>query len=276
MILVHGLLVQGSEAAAAKAEGSPKAEGRTGHVHKDSSSSLIEGAPQGSEPLLSQSGVCQGDPCGMLVFCLALQTPLEQTQQLHPQTRVLAFDDDHYLQGPPRHAAAAGHSLRDLGATIGLYMQLPKCSVYGHDTAAAEEVAQELGIGHAKAGMMACGTPLGTPAFITPFLAAHTGRTCSLVDALLALPVATQDRFLFFRSSLQPCLDCLTCTVSWPLLQDHVYRLETTLLDAAYSLMHRPCAAGSPEDDQLALPLCHGGSGFRRWPPKRPYCQQQP
>jgi hypothetical protein len=143
-------------------------------------------------------------------------------------------------------------------------MQLPKCSVYGHDTVAAEEVAQELGIGHAKAGMMACGTPLGTPAFITPFLAEHTERTCSLIDALLALPLATQDRFLVLRSSLQPRMDHLSRTVSWPLLQDHVRRLENALLDDAYSLMHRPRAAGSPEDDQLALPLRHGGFGFRR------------
>jgi hypothetical protein len=127
----------------------------------------------------------------MLVSCLALHTPLEQTQQLHPQTRVLVFADDCYLQGPARHAAAAFHSLRDLAATICLHMQLPKCSVYGHDAVAAEEVAQELGIGHAKAGMMACGTPLGTPAFITPFLAEHTEGTCSLIDALLALPLAT-------------------------------------------------------------------------------------
>jgi hypothetical protein len=225
---------------------------------------FVRGAPQGSEPLLSQSGVRQGDPCGMLVFCLAFQTPLEQTQQLHPQTRVLAFADDCYLQGPPRHAAAAFHSLRDLAATIGLHMQLPKCSVYGHDTVAAEEVAQELGIGHAKAGMMACFTPLGTPAFITPFLAEHTERTCSLIDALLALPLATQNRFLVLRSSLQPRMDHLSHTVSRPLLHDHVSRLENALLDASYSLMHRPHAAGSPEDDQLALPLRHGRFVFRR------------
>jgi hypothetical protein len=198
----------------------------------------------------------------MLVFCLALQTPLEQTQQLHPQTRVLAFADDCYLQGPPRHAAF--HSLRDLSATIGLHMQLPKCSVYAHDTVAAEEVAQELSIGHAKVGMMACGTPLGTLAFIMPFLAEHTERTCSLIDALLALPFATQDWFLVLSSSLQPRMDHLSRTVSWPLLQDHVCRLENKLLDTAYFLMHRPRAAGSPEDDQLALRLRHGGFGFRR------------
>jgi hypothetical protein len=224
---------------------------------------FVRGAPKGSEPLLMQSGVRLGDPCGMLVFCLALQTPLEQTQQLHPQTRVLAFAGDCYLQGPPRHAAAALHYLRDLAATIGLHMQLPKCSVYGHDTVAAEEVAQELGIGHAKTGMMACGKPLGTPTFITPFLAEHTERTCSITAALLALPLATQDRFLVLRSSLPPRMDHLSRNVSWPLFQDQVGRLENTLLDAAYSLMHRPRAAGSPEDDQLALPLRHGGFGFR-------------
>jgi hypothetical protein len=197
----------------------------------------------------------------MLVFCLALQTPLEQTQQLHPQTRILAFADDCYLQGPPRHAAAAFHSLRDLAATIGLHIQLPKCSVYGHDTVAAEELAQELSIGHAKAGMMACGTPLATPAFISPFLADHTERTCTLIDALLALPLATQDRFLVLCSSLQPCMDHLSRTVSWPLLQDHVGWLENALLDAAYSVMHRMRAAGSPEDGQLALPLQYRGFG---------------
>jgi hypothetical protein len=126
-------------------------------------------------------------------------------------------------------------------------MQLPKGCVYGHHTAAAQEVAQELCISYAKAGMMACGTPLGTPAFITPFLAAQTERTCSLIDALLALPLATQDRYLVLRSSLQPRMDHLTCTVSWTLLQDHVGRLKATLLDAAYSLIDRPRAAGSPE-----------------------------
>jgi hypothetical protein len=151
-----------------------------------------------------------------------------------------------------------------LAATIGLHIQLPKCSVYGHATVAAEEVAKELGIGHAKAGMMAWGTPLGTPAFITPFLAEYTERTCSLTAALLALPLPTQDRFLVLRSSLPPRMDHLSHTVSWPLLQAHVGRLENTLLGAAYTLMHRPRAAGSPEDDQLALPPRHGGFGFRR------------
>jgi hypothetical protein len=173
---------------------------------------FVRGAPQGSKPLLSQSGLRQEDQCGMLVFCIALQTHLEHTQQLHPQALFLAFADDCYLQGPPRHAAAAFHSLSDLAATIGLHMQLPKCSVYGHDTVAAQEVAEELGIGHAKAGMMACGTPLGTPAFITPFLAEHTERTCSLIDALLALTLATQDWFLVLHYSLQPCMDHLSHT----------------------------------------------------------------
>jgi hypothetical protein len=129
----------------------------------------------------------------MLVCCLALQTPLEQTLQLHPQKRVLAFADDCYLQGPPRHAVAAFHSLCNLAATIGLHMQLHKCSVYGHDTAAAEEVAQELGICHAKAGLMACSAPLGTPPFIMPFLATQTEWTCSLIDALFALPFRPKD-----------------------------------------------------------------------------------
>jgi hypothetical protein len=57
-------------------------------------------------------------------------------------------------------------------------------------------------------------------------------------------------------------MDYPTRTVSWTLLQDQVGRLEATLLDAAYTLIHRPRAAGSPEDDQLALPLRQGFFGF--------------
>jgi hypothetical protein len=97
-------------------------------------------------------------------------------------------------------------------------MQLRKCSVYGHDTAAAEVAAQELGISHAKVGLMACGTPLGTPAFITPFLAAQTKRTCCLIDPLLALPHAALDQCLVLCISLQPHMDHLMHTVSWTLL----------------------------------------------------------
>jgi hypothetical protein len=110
----------------------------------------------------------------MLVFCLALQMTLEQNQQLHPQTQVLAFADDYYMQGPRQNAGYAFHSLLNLAAYNVLHMQLPKCSVHGHDTAATKEVAQELGICHAQAGLMACGTPFWTPAFISPFLAAQT------------------------------------------------------------------------------------------------------
>jgi hypothetical protein len=47
-------------------------------------------------------------------------------------------------------STAAFRFLRNLAAAIGDHLQLPKCSVYGHDTAAADEVAQELGISHAR------------------------------------------------------------------------------------------------------------------------------
>jgi hypothetical protein len=48
-----------------------------------------------------------------------------------------------------------------------------------------------------------------------------------------------------------------------PALQYHVCRPKATRIDTAYSLMHRPCAAGFPENDQLPLPLHHGALGFR-------------
>jgi hypothetical protein len=64
-------------------------------TYRHPTSLFVRGIPEGSQPTLSQSSSVQkGDQCGMLVFCLVLQTPLEETQELHPATRVLA-----YLQG---------------------------------------------------------------------------------------------------------------------------------------------------------------------------------
>jgi hypothetical protein len=84
--------------------------------------------------------------------------------------------------------------------------------MYRRETAAAVDVAQELGIRNGQAGLMDRGTPLVAVAFIEPLLAVQIERTCSLIDALLALPLVAQDP-LELRSSLQPCMDHLTCTV---------------------------------------------------------------
>jgi hypothetical protein len=192
----------------------------------------------------------------MLVCCLALQTPLEQTQQLHPQTRVLAFADDCYLQGPPRHAVAAFHSLCNLAAT---------CSCTS--VACIDMTRRPLrrwhrsSAFHAKAGLMACSTPLGTPPFIMPFLATQTEWTCSLIGALFALSTRPQDCHLALRSTLQPrwitsrspCPGPCSKPRSWTL---HTPSCTVRVPQAPPRMTHK--------DDQLALPLRHGGVGFRR------------
>jgi hypothetical protein len=51
---------------------------------------VVRGAPADAPPLTSQSGMRQGDPCGPLLFALALQGPLERVQEAFPDFRVVA------------------------------------------------------------------------------------------------------------------------------------------------------------------------------------------
>jgi hypothetical protein len=129
----------------------------------------------------------------MLVFCLALQTPLERTQGMHPNARVLAYADDCYLQGRPDHVIPSFHTLGDLAAGIDLQMQLPQCSASGWDVTAVDEVAQELHICDAPDDLLVCGTPLGTTAFVAMYLERQATQACGLLDALFALPLSAQD-----------------------------------------------------------------------------------
>lgn len=61
------------------------------------------------------------------------------------------------------------------------------------------------------------------------------------------------------HSSLLPLTAHLSRSVHCNLLHGTAGRLEAKLADALYSLMHRPCILGSPEDKRIALPLRLGG-----------------
>jgi hypothetical protein len=169
-------------------------------TYRQHTSLFVQGASENSQPFLSRSCVQRGNPCGILVFCLALRTTLEQTQELHPAARVLAYVDDRYLQGGPEEVIAAFHTLRNLAAALDLKIKLHKYS-YGRDGAA---VAQEVGIGFAQNGFLACGTLLGAPSFVALFLERQVDQVNELADALLALPLATQDKYLLLPLSHGP------------------------------------------------------------------------
>jgi hypothetical protein len=133
---------------------------------------------------------------------LALQGPLEQVAEMDLASP-LAYADDNFLQGAPEPTMWAFHALVALAEPLGLQVQLGICAVYSVDTRAETSVANQLGVRHAPNGLLAAGTPVGTPAYQAAQADRCADRACSLMDDLHALPVADQVRWILLQGSLQ-------------------------------------------------------------------------
>jgi hypothetical protein len=208
--------------------------------------------------------VRQGDPCGPLLFALALQGPLERVRDAFPD--VVAYADNVHLQGPPEAAIEAFRLLVTATAPIGLTPSLPKCAAYAQSAATSLAVASALGIVHRLESLVAAGTPLVSDAIVEDDARSRAETVASLVTALASLPLGRQDKFLMLRSSLQARLTHLTRITPWSRLSSHVAAAERWVLLAALDLVEPPPPAdmqSDPEVAQLALPLRSGGFGLR-------------
>jgi hypothetical protein len=117
--------------------------------------------------------------------------------------RPLAYADETFLQGAPEPTMRAFQALVALAEPLGLQVQLGKCAVYSVDTCAATSVADQLGVRHAPDGLLAAGTPVGTPAYQAAQADRCADRACSLMDNLHALPLADQVRWILLQGNLR-------------------------------------------------------------------------
>jgi hypothetical protein len=226
---------------------------------------VVWGAPADAPPLTSQSGVCQGDPCGPLLFALALQGPLEMVREAYPDVRVVSYADDAHLQGPPEAAIEAFRPLVTATAPIGLTPSLPKCAAYAQSASTGLAVASALGIAHRPEGLVAAGTPLGSDAFVETDTRSRAKTVAGLVTALATLPLGRQDKFFLLRSSLQVRRTHLTRITPWSRLSSQFAAAERRVLLAALDLVECPPPAVMQLDTviaQLALPLRSGRFGL--------------
>jgi hypothetical protein len=199
---------------------------------------VVQGAP--ADAPRSPLKVCQGDPCGPLLFALALQGSLERVRDAFPDVRVVACADDVHLQGPPEAAIEAFRLLVTATAPIGLTPSLPKCAAYAQSAATGLAVSFALGNAHRSEGLVAAGTPLSSEAFVEADARSRAETVSGLVTALASLPLGRQDKFLVLRPSLLARLIHLTRIPPWSRLSPHVAAAERRVLLATLNLVEHP------------------------------------
>lgn len=231
-------------------------------TYKQAGRLFVDGMPEGTPPILSECGVRQGDPCGVLYFSITTQDMLEKMKLTHPGAPPLAYTDDTFLQGTSSAVTAAFPALCNLGAAIGLEVRLNKCGVYSRNAAAAIEAANILEVPHRAEGLLVAGTPVGTDEYITSHADSKSDDVAKFIDGLQDIPLPLQDKFIIMRASTQMRLAHLPRVAPWNLVGEAIQRMESKVAEATFKLMSLPV---QPEllASQVTLPLRYGGMGIR-------------
>jgi hypothetical protein len=152
-------------------------------------------------------------------------------------------------------------ALTSLAEPLGLRAQPAKSAVYSANAAAAASVATRLSVHLAPDGLLAAGTPVGTPAFQAANAVACASHAFSLMDEMQALPLADQDRWLLLHGSLQVRVAHLPRGCDWQHVGPAVWWAEDMAADGVFAILEVPHVDGHLTE-RINLPLHHGGLGL--------------
>ena len=231
-------------------------------------------------PVMSQRGVRQSDPLGVLLFALTLQPMLVRVDAACEEAPLVAYLDDMGIvcKLTPADGAFRRLCVDDDGVrSQGLEQRLPKCGIYGgHKEKVAAEAAK-LRFAHQLDGFTAVGMPLGSAEYVSNAMGRHAATVETLVDTLVQVPLSVDSQFLLLRASLQARMVQLMRTVPREALAAHMRRTDAAVWRAAAAVldlppgvhmgeyganMEGPDKACSMLGRQMMLPLRHGGLGL--------------
>ena len=236
-------------------------------AYGEASRVFLSGAPDDVPPIVFAAGVRQGVPLGPLLFALTLLPALEATRAEHPQAGLVAYMDDVHVVGLANPATLACTTLREEVGKIGLTPNPAKSKVYSPDVDSTAAAAETLGIQHARDGLVAAGTPIGSDAFVQQFVETRRQEARKLIEKLLACPspiTSVQDKWMVLTRSLQQRMLHLGRTIPWEQAGPALERHDADIIRAALHLfdLENPTAHGLSElavVRQMHLPLKFGG-----------------
>jgi hypothetical protein len=136
----------------------------------------------------------------------------------HPAAQIVACFDEINIVGPAAAAVKLFEGLSMEVRTAGLTPVASKAPPYSSDQDMATAAAAELGVLHARDGLVIAGPPIGTDPFVRDFLSRKRQEVCDKIQHFVDLPhpLLFQDKWAILSGFLQLRLQHLSRTVPWP------------------------------------------------------------
>ena len=202
--------------------------------------------------LTTNVGVTQGCVLSMLLFSICLRVAVEATLKQHPTLIITGYADDRYLLGEP-HVVAKGLTTygREL-ARLGLRLQVKKSvvimgSIDPAVRAAAEAIFMAMHQLPISEGFVACGVPIGSPAYMESALTkafddhvAHIEYLEPFFRHLRTKPGRSKSIYTIIRLCLAPAkiMYLLRTLPESPLLRTLIKKYDAATMKMALLALH--------------------------------------
>ena len=216
----------------------------------------------GVNTILSCVGVHQGDPLGVLLFCLALHPLISRLRDIAPDLKMNSwFADDGTAVGRVASLAAVHDFLLAEGPAVGLYLSSAKSVIWCADLPFSEDPLHR-GVPRAPAeGMELLGAPVGSASLVKEVLDKRVAKIEEVVSKIHILE-DPQAEYALLRSCLSLPKFRYAARTTHPCLHASSMRRFDGLMREALGGV-----VGHPLDDsqwsQASLPVSMGGLGFR-------------